>query len=266
VPGRREKQKAAVSQRNPGRHKRQRKEAGKPDKSKTQSGEPRRQSRSQKKSGLARVDDGLVFVLSHPLRVRMLSALSAEEGSASDLAERLNTNTWSTSYHMDVLKKYGCVEFVRDEKVRGFIKSIYRAKIEVNFPKEVWEELPPSVQQMVVAAVFMTSFSDAETALMSRAYEQRPESHASWSNLEVDEQGWLEIVKTMNQALEQSQKIEEEAKARLTTSKDDQILTVSLNLSTFVLPEDAQEIESRLSNSRARRRAKETSSLQHGRD
>jgi hypothetical protein len=196
----------------------------------------------------------------------MLSALSAEEGSASDLAERLNTTTWSTSYHMDVLKKYGCVEFVRNEKVRGFVKSIYRAKVEVNFPKEVWEELPPSVQQMVVAAVFMTSFSDAEDALMSRAYEKRPESHASWSNFEVDEKGWLGIVEAMNQALERSQKIEEEAKARLAASDGDPPLTVSVNLSTFVLPEDAQAIESRLSNSRVRRRAEGPSSLQHGRD
>ena len=220
---------------------------------------------AKRRSGLARLDDGLVFVLSHPLRVRMLASLKIEgDASASELSERLNCSKYNTSYHMKVLRKYDCVEFVRKEKVRSVEKRIYRAKIAVEFPTEIWEALPPAVQGIVVTAVLMTSFSDAELALISHAYEDRPESHASWSNIQVDLPAWLAILKVVDGVLPAVKAIEEEAKDRIKAASPDlPVMTVSLNMSAFVLPEDAIAVEDRLPVKKVAKRIKGKRSLKH---
>lgn len=237
-------------------------------KGKTQKSKSSKKGKSAKrKSGLARLDDGLVFVLSHPLRVRMLASLKIEgDASAKELCERLNCSKYNTSYHMRVLRKYDCVELVRTEKVRSVEKRIYRAKIAVEFPTEIWDALPPAVQGMVVAAVFMTSYSDTEIALISRAYEDRPESHASWSNPVVDIPGWLALLKLVDGVLPAAKRIEEEAKDRIEAAGGDiSVLTVSLNMSAFVLPDDAAAIEERLPVRKVAKRIKGKQSLRHDR-
>jgi hypothetical protein len=218
---------------------------------------------ARRRGGLARLDDGLVFVLSNPLRVRMLASLNTEgDAGPADLARRLSCSKWDTSYHMKVLRKYDCVELVKVEQVRSVEKKIYRAKVAVEFPTEIWEALPPAVQGMVVAVVFMTQYSDAEVGLVSKAYLKRPESHASWSNLELDEIGWQQTLKLVDGVLAQTKVIEEEAKARMPegTAPD---LVVSLNMSGFVLPDDAAPVDDRVRIDAVKKRVKGKSSLKH---
>lgn len=228
-------------------------------------GNSEKRKTAKRKSGLAKLDDGLVFVLSHPLRVRMLASLKTDgDASAKDLCERLNCTKYNASYHMRVLRKYDCVELVRKEKVRSVEKRIYRAKIAVEFPTEIWDELPPEVQGIVVSAVFMTSYSDAEIALISRAYEERPESHASWSNPVLDIPGWLAVLKLVDEVLPAVKEVEEEAKDRIEAAGGDlPVVTVSLNMSAFVLPEDAPAIQERLPVKKVAKKVKGKRSLKH---
>lgn len=219
--------------------------------------------KARNRSGLSRLDDDLIYVLSHPLRVRILASLNKEEGSASDLAERLNCSVWNANYHLKKLAEYDCAEFVRHVRVGSVLKSIYRAKVEVNFPKEVWEGLPPAVQGMLIVAVFMTSFSDAEVALLDRAYEKRPESHASWTGMDLDPASWLKLVKLTNRTLVEAQKIKAEAAKRLERDPDSESLRVSLNMSAFVLPSDAEDPEARVSSEVVRKRVRNKSTLVH---
>src|SRR4051794_4510421 len=117
----------------------------------------------KRKTGLGKVDDGLLFALRHPLRLRMLVSLNEEgDGSPSELAKRLESTTEHCSHHIKVLEEYGYVEFLRKEFVSTGAKSIYRAIRKVEFPQEVWERLPPAVQNQVVTGLFMSSFGDAE--------------------------------------------------------------------------------------------------------
>ena len=216
------------------------------------------------KTGLAEVDDDLIYILSHPLRVRLIAALNEEEGSPKDLADRLRVSTYNTSYHMKTLLKYDCVEAVRHERVRGATKTIYRAKMDINFPQKIWEELPSPVQQMVIVAVFMTSYSDAEVALLSRAFERRPESHASWTNANLDERAWQDLIGLVNRTLDEAVEIKREAEERLAgTGTKGNALRVSLNMSAFVLPDGAEPAVKRVASDAVRRKLKGQSSLRH---
>lgn len=217
---------------------------------------------ARQKSGLGRVDDGMLFVFSHPLRVRMIAELNEEVGSPSDLAKRLGVETWHTNYHMKKLREHQCVEVVDHVKVRGFTKTIYRAKVKVDFPEEVWATLPPSVQKLVIAAVFLTSSSDAQAALLTEAFERRPESHASWTPLRLDEQGWQQVAERVDRLLSEAEEIQTDAEDRL-AARDEEGLNVSLNLSAFVLPNDIDPAEMRIQAETVREKLRGRRSLRH---
>src|SRR5918997_1899165 len=58
-----------------------------------------------------RLDAAAVRDLAHPLRSRLLSALRLHgPATATDLADRLDTNTGATSYHPRKLESVGLVE------------------------------------------------------------------------------------------------------------------------------------------------------------
>ncbi len=58
-----------------------------------------------------RLDSAAVRVLAHPLRSRLLSALRLHgPATATELADRLATNTGATSYHLRKLESVGLVE------------------------------------------------------------------------------------------------------------------------------------------------------------
>lgn len=58
-----------------------------------------------------RLDTTAVRVLAHPLRSRLLSALRLHgPATATELADRLETNTGATSYHLRKLEEVGLVE------------------------------------------------------------------------------------------------------------------------------------------------------------
>lgn len=216
----------------------------------------------QRSSGLGRVDDGMLYVFAHPLRVRMIAELNEGDGSPSDLAKRLGVKTYHTDYHMKKLLDHDCVEVVERVKVRGTEKTIYRAKIKVEFPVELWERLPASVQKLVVAAVFMTSASDAQVALLEDVFEKRPESHASWTNLRLDEEGWQILVKAVDQLLEAAQAVESDAKERLDSTGRPPMI-VSLNLSAFVLPMGVNPVEARVNADDVKEKVEGQRSLRH---
>jgi DNA-binding transcriptional ArsR family regulator len=59
---------------------------------------------------IIRLDAAALRVLAHPLRSRLLSHLRLHgPATATDLAERLSTNTGATSYHLRKLEEVGLV-------------------------------------------------------------------------------------------------------------------------------------------------------------
>jgi DNA-binding transcriptional ArsR family regulator len=64
-------------------------------------------------------DPSTLKALSHPLRVRLLAALrELDSATATELAERLGTESGSTSYHLRVLARHGFVEETTGEGER----------------------------------------------------------------------------------------------------------------------------------------------------
>jgi DNA-binding transcriptional ArsR family regulator len=71
-----------------------------------------------KDKGVGTVSDPAALkALSHPLRVRLLATLrEGGAATATELAQRLGTESGSTSYHLRVLARYGFVEDAPGER------------------------------------------------------------------------------------------------------------------------------------------------------
>jgi hypothetical protein len=214
--------------------KRERSRSGQPQASKVTSDRKR-----SAKSGLGEIDEGLLFVLRHPLRILMLVSLNEEgDGSPSDLAARLNVPVEHTAHHIKVLKRYKFVKEVRKVASGASTKTIYRAIRKVEFPKESWEALPPYVQNQVIFGLFLASFNDAESALLSGAYEERPESHASWMNFDLDERSWRRLIKLLDATFHKVIALQKSATDRKDEAErtGQPLRTVSISMSAFLLP------------------------------
>ncbi|HEY5053068.1 MAG TPA: helix-turn-helix domain-containing protein [Solirubrobacterales bacterium] len=74
----------------------------------------------------AAIDQQLLKVLAHPLRVRILAVLSERVTSPAQMAEEFNENLSRVSYHVNVLLKYECIELVGTRPRRGATEHFYR--------------------------------------------------------------------------------------------------------------------------------------------
>lgn len=62
----------------------------------------------------------------HPLRLRILSLLTAADLSASEVARELGTTQANASYHLRVLATAGLLEDAGQERIRGGVAKRYR--------------------------------------------------------------------------------------------------------------------------------------------
>ena len=72
-------------------------------------------------------DQRLFKALGHPLRQRILDSLNEQEGSPSQIAERLGERLGNVSYHVKILERNGAAELVSTKAVRGAVEHFYRA-------------------------------------------------------------------------------------------------------------------------------------------
>jgi hypothetical protein len=84
----------------------------------------------------------LVETLAHPIRLEALRIFSYGVASPSEVASELHVTLGSLTYHVKVLRNFGCIESVRTAQVRGATEHFYRAVLPPHFEDEEWAKLP----------------------------------------------------------------------------------------------------------------------------
>lgn len=189
-------------------------------------------------------DDNVMFVYSHPLRLRIIASLNDEgDAAASDLASRLNCSTEDASYHLKILLRYEFVKLVDTTHVRNARKKTYRAIQRLEFPTETWDELPPAVQSQVMFGTFTGSYADAKAALLAGAFAEYPESPVTWTNSKLDLPHWHKLVEIFDRAYLEAKKLAADFKERMEAEGEpmDDLLTISVTLAAFPMPKGSGE-------------------------
>jgi DNA-binding transcriptional ArsR family regulator len=156
----------------------------------------------------------LAVALGHPLRVRILSALVAGDGSATTLAGQFGDATvGDVSYHLSVLAS-DCelIERVRAQQVRGAVESFYRLR-PGSAIGEV--EIPEPIMQGLRVELFRTFLVAVAAALEAGSFEGGEDTTLAAKPVTVDRQGLAEINQALREALRRVKLAEVESRRRL---------------------------------------------------
>ena len=156
----------------------------------------------------------LIKSMAHPLRHQILIRLNDGAASPSTLARELEQPLGNVAYHVKILLEHDAIELVETKPVRGAIEHIYRATVQPFFGDQDWARVPRSLRQGVVHDALTSLGRDVAAAAEAGELDD-PGTHVSWTELELDRQGYDEVARLLAQMLERAQEIQAESAKRL---------------------------------------------------
>jgi DNA-binding transcriptional ArsR family regulator len=150
------------------------------------------------------IDQRLLKALAHPTRQFILHVLSEGPSSPIRIKRRMqNVSLNLVSHHIKVLRELGCVELIDTVQRRGATEHIYRATSRSMFTVEEWEQLGPKDRYPITADILRMVSEDTSRSLTEGGFDERTDNHVSRSPIELDEEGWSEVVQTLGRALDE---------------------------------------------------------------
>lgn len=146
------------------------------------------------------IDQRLVRSVAHPLRIRILEALTDHVASPNTLADKFKSDLSGVAYHTRELDRLGALELVDTGRVRGAIEHFYKATPRAFVGDPRWRQVPPSLLGGISAATLRTFLDKAVAALEAGTLDGRPDTVFRWMPLCLDEEGWREVVAIMEEA------------------------------------------------------------------
>lgn len=165
------------------------------------------------------IDKRLLKALQNPTRVHILSLLSEGPNSVRRIARRMpHVSERMVYHHMAELEKLACVEVI-DEIPRGIgVEQIYRATERQFFTAEEWAAFDPENRTPVTATILRLISEEMAGSLETGRFDERPDNHLSRSPVEVDEQGWSELVALLARTMDEVLKVHERSGERAAAS------------------------------------------------
>ena len=167
------------------------------------------------------VDELVVFVVQHPIRVDALQILNEREASAAQIARLIGEDMKKVGNHVKALADYGCIELIRTEKKRGAEEHLYRASLRPCIGNEEWALLPQQARHEISALVFQAIVAEALAAFRAGKFDSRVDRHLSWVPMKLDDQGWNELMQELRESLERVQEIGARADERLCAADEE---------------------------------------------
>ena len=186
----------------------------------------KKRSRNRKKQKAEGVNLQLVKALSHELRVEILTILNERVASPNELSKELGEGLSQVSYHVKVLRDYGCITQVKTVPRRGAVEHYYRATSRPYINDRDWQKLPDSVREGMSADLIQMVIEDASAALEAGTIDAHKDRHMSRTPLLLDGRGLQDVGEILTGALEQILQVQSESTDRLAKDGDDSLEAV----------------------------------------
>ncbi|HVV90094.1 MAG TPA: hypothetical protein VHB53_06330 [Solirubrobacterales bacterium] len=144
----------------------------------------------------------LAAAMSHPTRVHAMSILLERTASPRQVADEIGEPLNNVTYHIKQLRKLGCVELVRTERVHGgrVIERFYRATRRLYFDGAAWDALDAKERLDLVGVTLRMISEDITLAMATGTIFEGDDAHLSRSPMVVDAEGWREISAVIERA------------------------------------------------------------------
>ena len=156
----------------------------------------------------------LAKALSHPLRWQILALLAETTTTPAAIARELGVRIENVSYHVRVLSDLGLIELVRTTPVRGALEHHYRACPHVTAADTAPDARPLHVRRDLNQGLVRDVVAGLVRAFAGDAAHSRCDGHLSRTPIVVDEEGWREIERRLEELRRRVREIEDESRAR----------------------------------------------------
>jgi DNA-binding transcriptional ArsR family regulator len=160
-------------------------------------------------------DQQLVKALAHPVRAEALTILNARIASPNEIAKELEVHVGNVSYHVNELKKLGCVELVKTEPRRGATEHFYRGVARKYLDDGFWGRLSHNVRNGISLTAIRVLVGAVRDAVTAGTFDQRKDRHASVITYNLDERAWEEARDLYESTLDTMMEIGARAEGRL---------------------------------------------------
>jgi DNA-binding transcriptional ArsR family regulator len=149
------------------------------------------------------IDDRVLKAQSHPIRAHILNILSEGPSSPAKMHRRMeNVSLNLVCHHVKVLRDVGLIELVDVRHHGGRREHIYRATQRQYFTLEEWLAVDPKFRNPIITTILGQISEDTARAVIEGKFMDPPDSHLSRSPIELDGEGWQEVVSVLEEALE----------------------------------------------------------------
>lgn len=149
------------------------------------------------------IDPKILKAQSHPIRASILNILSEGPSSPSRMHRRMEdeASLRLISYHCGVLARADLIELVEIKRSGGREEHIYRTMQRQHFNIEEWMAIDPRYRDPIITSILKQISEDTGRAMLEGKFSQIPDSHLSRSPVEVDQEGWAEVLGYLDTAL-----------------------------------------------------------------
>jgi DNA-binding transcriptional ArsR family regulator len=147
------------------------------------------------------IDRRLIRIASDPVRLQALTLLNERSAGASELAAELEVSLSTAGRHLDAMHDAGLIEVVGEVLTKGAVEPRYRALIRALWDDEEWALFNEEEQKRLTGWIVDMVCADAREAIEKGTFVRRQDAHASRTTPMVDEQGWQELCRILDDAL-----------------------------------------------------------------
>jgi hypothetical protein len=188
------------------------------------------------------IDQRLVRALAHPLRIKILEALTERVASPIRLSDDLDAGLSHVAYHTRALDKCGCLELVDTAQRRGATEHFYKASPHSFIGDRIWRRVPRALLGGVSGATLQSFMDRAVAALEAGTIDGREDTTLYWTPVLLDQQGWDEVTATMKETINKVLAIQDQSRARLTKRKGRGAISAIVGLASFETPGSREEM------------------------
>ncbi len=149
------------------------------------------------------IDPRILKAQSQPIRAHILNILSEGPASPARMQRRMEGISLSlVCHHVNVLRDVGLIEQTETKTHGGRKEHVYRATKRQYFDLEEWLAVDPKLRDPLIGMILRQISDDTGRAAAEGRFSEIADSHLSRSPLELDAQGWTEVVDALELALE----------------------------------------------------------------
>jgi DNA-binding transcriptional ArsR family regulator len=181
------------------------------------------------------LDQRLTKAIGHPLRVEILVELDRGPMSPNEFASFSGEDVSTVAYHFRTLAKCGAVALIDEKRRRGAVEHFYETRVRQFFTAGDKRRLPHFLRDSLSVTTIRTFMQRAEEALEAKTMDAREDRHLTWYPLELDEEGFAEVIEMLSDMSERVGSIELAARGRIAETGEGTIYT-TVGLAGFESP------------------------------